>query len=172
MVRWITKKGKDGENRHIPIQEGHRRKEREISVNKQKYLAIDETTKIPISEFMDELKNEINNIDWDSKEYIVPNKYFFKYADMPYVWRTTFRCCENFDYEIILFKEGVNSHNFNEKRKEKGWSFSIHIANDKVHWSSGANKYTNSTFDDAIKTVKELVEHVEKSPLYYTIMVK
>jgi hypothetical protein len=35
MVRWITKKGKDGENRHIPIQEGYRKRERQIKINKQ-----------------------------------------------------------------------------------------------------------------------------------------
>jgi len=30
--KWITKKGRDGENRHIPINEGNRVKEREIKL--------------------------------------------------------------------------------------------------------------------------------------------
>ncbi|PMP81676.1 MAG: hypothetical protein C0175_05040, partial [Caldisericum exile] len=33
MTRWITKKGKDGENRHIPIQEGSKKRERQIKTN-------------------------------------------------------------------------------------------------------------------------------------------
>ncbi|MGC8585803.1 MAG: hypothetical protein ACP5L4_06820 [Thermoplasmata archaeon] len=175
MTRWITKKGSDGENRHIPIQEGQRRREKEISFDDYKYLAIDETTKIPISVFKNELKKEINNINWDSKEYLVPNKYFFKYANMPYVWRITFTCCENFNYEIILFNDGVTPDNFNEKRKEKGWSYSIHIANDKLGWSKGAHRYTNLTYDEVVNIVKnELLEvdHIEESPLYHSIMVK
>ncbi|MGC8585824.1 MAG: hypothetical protein ACP5L4_06925 [Thermoplasmata archaeon] len=31
MTRWITKKGKDGKNRHIPIQEGSRKREKSES---------------------------------------------------------------------------------------------------------------------------------------------
>ncbi|PMP82381.1 MAG: hypothetical protein C0175_03755 [Caldisericum exile] len=31
MTKWITKKGKDGKNRHIPIQEGNRKREKEIN---------------------------------------------------------------------------------------------------------------------------------------------
>ena len=36
-IRWITKKGRDGENRHIPINEGNRGKERELDIKKPKY---------------------------------------------------------------------------------------------------------------------------------------
>jgi hypothetical protein len=36
-IKWITKKGKDGENRHIPISEGNRIKERELDIKKPKY---------------------------------------------------------------------------------------------------------------------------------------
>jgi len=36
-TRWITKKGRDGENRHIPINEGNGRRERELNIKKQKY---------------------------------------------------------------------------------------------------------------------------------------
>jgi len=32
--RWITKKGRDGENRHIPINEGNRIREREVKIPK------------------------------------------------------------------------------------------------------------------------------------------
>jgi len=33
-TRWITKKGRDGENRHIPINEGNRIREREVKIPK------------------------------------------------------------------------------------------------------------------------------------------
>ena len=37
-IRWITKKGRDGENRHIPINEGNRRREKELDIKiKPKY---------------------------------------------------------------------------------------------------------------------------------------
>ena len=40
MTRWVTKKGKDGKNRHIPIQEGYQKKEKEIKTEANKnYLA-------------------------------------------------------------------------------------------------------------------------------------
>ena len=35
MTKWITKKGKDGKNRHIPIQEGYQKKEKEIKTNQK-----------------------------------------------------------------------------------------------------------------------------------------
>ena len=35
-TRWITKKGRDGENRHIPINESHGMREREISLDEPK----------------------------------------------------------------------------------------------------------------------------------------
>ena len=35
--KWITKKSKDGKNRHIPISEGNRIKERELDIKKPKY---------------------------------------------------------------------------------------------------------------------------------------
>jgi hypothetical protein len=39
MTRWITKKGSDGENRHIPIQEGQRRREKEIITDEKRERA-------------------------------------------------------------------------------------------------------------------------------------
>ena len=39
--KWITKKGKDGENRHIPINEGNRMREREIKPKFDKFNNVD-----------------------------------------------------------------------------------------------------------------------------------
>jgi hypothetical protein len=37
-IKWITKKGKDGENRHIPISQGNKRREKELDIKiKPKY---------------------------------------------------------------------------------------------------------------------------------------
>jgi hypothetical protein len=49
VTRWITKKGNDGRNRHIPINEGNRMREREISLDEQRKrsaINMDDKTKL------------------------------------------------------------------------------------------------------------------------------
>ena len=65
--KWITKKGKDGENRHIPINEGHKIREREIS--------LDEPNKRNAIRNMDsktKLLYQLGFIDEDGKLNIYP----------------------------------------------------------------------------------------------------
>jgi hypothetical protein len=62
MTRWITKKGKDGKNRHIPIQEGYQKKEKQIKkVKKSKWDII-----------QDQIYNFVNKFEepWEG-EYAV-----------------------------------------------------------------------------------------------------
>ena len=55
MTRWITKKGKDGKNRHIPIQEGYQKKEKEIKTNQKTKKPSDEEIKEMIRKLNEEI---------------------------------------------------------------------------------------------------------------------
>jgi|GEM_PF-6849037 len=143
-TRWITKKGKNGENRHIPINEGSKVREREISLKNlsenEKFRTI-ESFSVDGKSYMDALTKilfgKYKNILLDyskmiSDRFYVDNK---RVKDVTYVENAG-----HGSFEYILSKDGekyVLYGTATTKRKkvlygippamEKGWTTIWHI---------------------------------------------
>ncbi|MGC8585794.1 MAG: hypothetical protein ACP5L4_06775, partial [Thermoplasmata archaeon] len=107
MTRWITKKGKDGKVRHIPIQEGQRKREKKIKTKKQ---TIDEI---------------LNNLEWDEDiefaftdagedEGTVYKTYYNGYFLEVYPVSLFYAGEDGWEYQIINEEKGIEYNSLEE----------------------------------------------------------
>ena len=137
--RWITKKGQDGKNRHIPINEGNRVREREI---KPKRSTLDQ---------------KLENLDWyTDTEY----GYLDMGVDEAEVYKTEM-CYKGNCYEITVYPLELIDEDL------LGWDYRIYTLNKNGEiideYDAGADSYQHfSTLGEAkkasISTLKEMLE--------------
>ena len=136
--KWITKKGKDGKNRHIPINEGNRVIEREI---KPKRSTLDQ---------------KLENLDWYTDTD-------YAYSDMGVdeaeVYRTEM-CYKGYCYEITVYPVALIDQDLD------GWEYKIYtLKNDEIIGEydagfSAENHFSNEkeAMESSISTLKDMLE--------------
>ncbi|PMP82380.1 MAG: hypothetical protein C0175_03750 [Caldisericum exile] len=132
MTKWITKKGSDGKNRHIPIQEGQRRREKEL-----KYFFPPEQSDIEHAKRIKELKkirDALIQLGW-KKVYQEPGKEVFTF-DGKYGLLLIYHRMGILPWEIE--KTGVNVALVKLNLENKDWPYEVLY---------DFNPYEEKTFD-------------------------
>ena len=107
MTKWITKKGKNGKNRHIPIQEGYQKKEKQIKTKKQ---SLDEILKN--LEWYEDIGFAYTDAGEDeAKTY---NAYYKGYYLKVYPVSLFYAGEDGWEYEIISDKKGIEYNSLEE----------------------------------------------------------
>jgi len=96
--KWITKKGNDGRNRHIPIRERSRVRVREIKIPEEKKLKLDSTTR-------DQIERKLENFLGVGREVLIEEIVDYAVPLHPvtygkYKKAVVFRIYENGTYDI------------------------------------------------------------------------